>query len=243
MATRTSSVAPKPKANKQQNLTMIVVVVVAALVVAGLFIAFSLNNPGASSDIDYASIPQTRLADGGFVLGDPEAPVTIVEFADFLCPHCQDYKSTIDQFIEEFVVTGQARFEYRMYPTQGPNAIYAAQAAECAEILEPGSFWEAHDELFALASRGIRDERISRQLADSLDLNYSDLLLCIRDEAEQVQTDQALGSRSQVEGTPAVRIRYGDSAPQVIPGFDRGGPPLSVLRAQVVGAGALSQSN
>lgn len=231
----------KSSKKQPQNLTLIVTIVVVALVAAVVFIIFSMNNTGGSIN-DYEGIPQERLADGGFVLGDPDAPVTVVAFEDFLCPACQDYKPTVDRFIEEFVATGQARFEYRFFPTQGPNAIYAAQTAECADVQREGTFWRAHDELFAMASRGVRDERMSRELADNLDLNYSELLQCIRDDAEQYRIDQALGTRSQVSGTPAIRIRYGDSAPQIVPGFERGGMSFEALRNTVLGAAAISQA-
>ena len=58
----------------------------------------------------FADIPQSRTEDGAFVLGDPDAPVTIVEFADFMCPHCQAYQTTVNRFIEQYVATGQAKF-------------------------------------------------------------------------------------------------------------------------------------
>jgi protein-disulfide isomerase len=38
----------------------------------------------------FARLPQTRTADGGFVVGAADAPITIVEFADYACPHCQE---------------------------------------------------------------------------------------------------------------------------------------------------------
>gem|GEM_PF-6126817 len=40
----------------------------------------------------FASLPQSRTEDGGFVVGKPEAPITIVEFVDYACPHCQTYR-------------------------------------------------------------------------------------------------------------------------------------------------------
>src|SRR5689334_6670070 len=54
----------------------------------------------------YAAIPHSRTADGAFVLGDPNAPVSIIVFEDFTCPACQNYKPTMDSFVQNFVVTG-----------------------------------------------------------------------------------------------------------------------------------------
>src|SRR5690606_690163 len=104
----------------------------------------------------YEDIPQSRTEDGAFVLGDPDAPVTIVEFADFMCPHCQNYETTVHDFIEQYVTTGQARFEYRLYPIVHPTySVFTAQIAECADVQRDGAFWASHDLLYDLASDGL----------------------------------------------------------------------------------------
>src|SRR5690606_1092531 len=56
--------------------------------------------------LDISEIPQGRLEDGGFYIGEENAPIIIVEFADWACPHCQTYRAIMDQVIEEYVVTG-----------------------------------------------------------------------------------------------------------------------------------------
>ena len=55
--------------------------------------------PVDANVFDYSGIPQTRSDDGAFVLGEADAPITIVEFADFLCPHCQTYHATMQKVI------------------------------------------------------------------------------------------------------------------------------------------------
>lgn len=225
------------KSKQTQNLTIFVVIGLIAFVVAAAFIVLSNSNAGSeSADVDYSDIPQERLADGGFVLGNPNAPITLVEFADFFCPHCQTYKPTVNQFIEEFVATGQARFEYRMLPTSagGANSNFAARLAECANEMTDNGFWVAHDVLFDLASSGVRDE-IGRELASRLDLSFAELMECQQD-ATQYETDAALATRVGVSGTPAVRVRYGDSTPQTIQGYERGGAPIEALRGLVISA-------
>lgn len=105
---------------------------------------------------DFSAVPQLRTDDGGFVLGDPDAPVTIVEFSDYLCGHCQNYESVARQFIEEYVLTGQARFEYRFFPVIDQQwSPTLARMTECSELLAPGSFWKAHTIMFDLAAEGL----------------------------------------------------------------------------------------
>jgi protein-disulfide isomerase len=221
---------------QQQNMIIIVIIAVVAVIAAVAFIFLS-NNASRGSGVDYSTIPQERLADGGFILGNPDAPITVIEFADFACPHCQEYHETTSRFIREYVATGKARFEYRMFPVVDPTySLYTGQLAECSAELKPGSFWQAHDILFELGSRGRFNESTARTLADRLGLNYSQLLNCAQ-EATQVETDFQLGQSLGVQGTPAVMVRYGDSTPQWInfggQTLSRGAVPYNVLQAVV----------
>lgn len=223
---------------QQRTLFIVLGIAIVAVVAAGGAIFISSNRPIGPAR-DYSTIPQSRTEDGGFVLGSPDAPITIVAFEDFTCPHCQDYEETVHRFIDEYVVTGKARFEYRMYPIVHPTyAIYTAQIAECADELQPGSFWAAHDSIFGLASAN-RYEGIAREVANQLNLSYSDLLDCAR-QADQFETDQRLAQRLGVGGTPAVMVRYGDETPSWITyngrTYDRGAVPFEVLAAVVESA-------
>jgi len=171
---------------------------------------------GSDEEVTYSEIPQARTEDGAFVLGDPDVPITIIEFADFLCPHCQEYEPTIQRFIREYVATGKARLEFRSLPAVDPTySPIAARLAECSAELKPGSFWEAHDTLFDIAMRTRFGSESPRAFAEAMDLNYSDVLDCIR-EADQVTTDVELAQEMGVQGTPAIMVRYDDNEPEWI---------------------------
>ncbi len=161
-------------------------------------------------------IPTSRTEDGGFVLGRPDAPVTIVEFADFLCPHCQLYAPTIDRFVEEFVLTGKANLEFRMVGYVDPTySSLTARLAECAGTLEPGLFWRGHDVLFDIVGRGNFHTESAQTFATEMGLDYDALSECTA-SAAQVDTDMELARTLGVTGVPAVMVRYGDSQPQWI---------------------------
>ena len=159
---------------------------------------------------DYDSIPQARAADGAFILGDPQAPITVVEFADFLCPHCQTYHATMRQVIETHVVSGQARLEYRLFPVVDPYAsTLTANLVECAEILVPGSFWRAHDLMYELVSAGYSG-LTPFTFASRAGLNYNAMTACVNEQAEQVVADSELAQSTGVTGTPSILLRRAD---------------------------------
>ena len=77
----------------------------------------------------FAGIPQE-----GAILGDPNAPVTITEYADLRCPACKlfatDYSPTV---VDELVRTGKAKYEFRIWPILGTDSVLAAQAGIAAQ--------------------------------------------------------------------------------------------------------------
>lgn len=201
--------------NAQQRQLYIILGIVAVVVVA-FVVVLALGNQPTSAGIDYASIPQSRTEDGAFVLGFEDAPVTLIEFADWACPHCQDYHDTMNRFISEYVVTGRAKFEFRMFPTAGGQlSFFAGQVAECADDQRPGAFWEAHELMYRLATSGRYTEDIGRLVASELGLDFGTLLTC-SSEATQVTDDVAFGRAREVSGTPAIRVRYNDGDAEVL---------------------------
>ncbi|GEM_PF-378136 len=182
------------------------------LLVVMLF-AIPLTN---AQDSIYADIPMSRGDDGAFILGDPSADVKIIEFSDFLCPSCQDYKNTIDPFIEQFVATGQAQFEFRMIPIVNPNiSTFTGNLVECADIQSEGLFWEAHDVMFNIMSTvGYSNETVTT-FADELGLDETELALCAQ-TATQVATDGEYAREIGITGTPTIAVQFGDADPVVI---------------------------
>lgn len=191
---------------------------------------------------DYDDIPQMRGEDGAFILGDPDAPVTIIEFSDFLCPACQRYHETLRQLIHDYVATGQARFEYRMFPVIDAAASpLVASLVECSEDQLPGSFWRAHDLMFELVSAGFHG-LTHFTFASRAGLNYEELGVCINETANQVVVDSELAQELGVSSTPTLMLRYGDGDMEFILDQNgnpaRGGLPYFILETIVREANA-----
>ncbi|MCE2472392.1 MAG: thioredoxin domain-containing protein [Anaerolineae bacterium] len=183
---------------------------------------------------DYTGLSTFRRSDGAFVLGDPDAPLTIVAFEDFFCPHCQLYAETVRQFIDAYVRTGKANFEFRLYPLANPQySTTAAKVAECVAAQDLGQFWDAHDLLFQFAaSNNVSD--MAGSIAGLLALDAAALNDCL-DRSMQFLVDIHVGQMAGVSGTPAIRARDSEGELQVIYVGDqpqaRGGLPFDVLAA------------
>jgi predicted DsbA family dithiol-disulfide isomerase len=183
-------------------------------------------------------VEMTRAEDGAFVIGDEDAPVTLVLFTDFACQQCQSYRPAVSQFVETFVDTGLARLELRIFPTVGgEQTVLAGRAAECADVQSPGAFWQARELLYTYATSSRYDATLPEQLAQDLALDVNTLLRCL-DTAQQVERDIALGQELGVSGTPLVYIRYRDGSARFIR-FDgrtyrAGGPHFGILSAAVL---------
>lgn len=107
----------------------------------------ALSNPNAP--IPSATPTNIDVSKGPFpVMGNASAPVTIVEFADFQCPFCEQFFSqTESQIINDYVKTGKAKYIFQNYSFLGPDSDTLAQAALCAN--EQGKFWDFHNFIYS----------------------------------------------------------------------------------------------
>jgi protein-disulfide isomerase len=88
------------------------------------------------------------VSDTDFILGDPNAKVTIILYEDFQCPFCGRFFADTESTIRNtYVKDGTVRLVYRDFPFLGSESFKAAEAARCAA--EQGKFWEYHDYLYS----------------------------------------------------------------------------------------------
>lgn len=109
-----------------------------------LMLATPLCLVGTAQAADPAP-PRVTAAD--FVLGNPNAPVTVIEYGSFACPHCAEWEiGVFAAFKERYIDTGQVRFVFRDLPTQPvAEAIRSASIARCAA---PGRYFDVVHTLF-----------------------------------------------------------------------------------------------
>jgi protein-disulfide isomerase len=138
------------------------------------------------------------------IVGPADAPVTLVEYGDYECPHCGAAHPIVKLVLKDF--GDSIRFAFRHFPLSQihPNAEAAAESAEFAGA--HGRFWEMHDGIFENQDRlGLP---LLFALANALSLSEATLreALVNGTYAEKVKSDFLGGVRSGVNGTPSFFI-------------------------------------
>jgi len=144
-------------------------------------------------------------------IGPDNAPVTIVEFADFECPYCKRMADTLrkDLLPSE---GNNVRFVFRNYPLpMHPWAMVAAEMAECVTLQKPSEFWKVHDFLFEnqsqLTADSIRD-KITQFVAANVAIDQAQYRSCVDNDLAMgpVKKEMDLGQKLGVRGTPSIFI-------------------------------------
>jgi protein-disulfide isomerase len=150
------------------------------------------------------SILRTPVTPHDHISGPPEAPVTLVEYGDYECPHCGLAHPIVQLLQERF--RKQLRFVFRHFPLSQvhPNAEPAAETAEFAGAHD--RFWQMHDGLFENQER--LGPPLFFALADALELPTSELQVALSSGtyAPRVREHFLGGIRSGVNGTPTFFI-------------------------------------
>jgi protein-disulfide isomerase len=124
-------------------------VVLAIIAIAGVALLATVSQRPGTDTSGRPSITTTIPLDSLPARGKADAPVTVVEYADFQCPACGVFATTQEAgIVKDYVDTGKVRFVYHDFPLpQHANAIAAAEAARSAA--DQGAFWPYHDLLYA----------------------------------------------------------------------------------------------
>jgi len=194
-----------------------------AILIAGVIIAVAviytggknskLTNPKTEQAVQTGEkITKEKLAENvrpvsgkDHIIGNPTAPVKIIEFSDIQCPYCRQFHPTLQQAMEEYGKQGKVAWVYRHFPLVSihPLAMPAALASEC--VAEQGgndAFWTYLNKLFA---DGLTSEAQVRSTALSFKLDMTKFDDCLASEKykDLVQADIQNGLDSGTSGTPS----------------------------------------
>ena len=212
------------------NKKGVILGVIVIAIIAG--VAASLS---ASSD-ETVNLDMSRThgtistAMGSPILGDPSAPLTIVEFGDYQCHQCYNwFHNTKPAIFQDYVETGKANFVFVDLAFLGRDSPKAAQASYCAEDQE--MYWEYHDLLYIsqesrIDSGWANSERL-KAFAFSLGLDMELFESCLDSGkySKRVQYNSQQARDHGVRGTPGFFIVGPDGQQQI-----GGAQPYSVFK-------------
>ncbi|MCY4647040.1 MAG: thioredoxin domain-containing protein [Gammaproteobacteria bacterium] len=161
----------------------------------------------------------------GSELGDPDAPISVVEFGDYQCPGCAMFASGVKPLIElNLVNTGRAKFVFYDLPlAQHSNSFLASRASHCAG--DQDRFWDYHTTLFenqfSWASSG---DPVGNFVgyARALGMDEGAFRDCLNSDrhARRVSANLRLASALSLTSTPSVLVSRGSGAARRLPGND-----------------------
>jgi protein-disulfide isomerase len=154
------------------------------------------------------------LRNMGYNLGDPAAPVAVVEFSDFGCQYCGSFaRETFPALRDEFIATGKVQWKYIPYVLGiFPNGDRAAVAGECAAEQGESAFWKMHDMLYEnqreWKSEGSGARDLFARYATDLQLDRNHFLACYDSNrvAPDIARNNRLGQQLGVRATPTFFI-------------------------------------
>jgi protein-disulfide isomerase len=195
----------KQSARKRSGLStyaLIAGVVVVAVVVVALIVVLDQGTDSSQAGSDAVALEKSYGAD--------DAPVVVVEYADFQCPYCKQFAEGAEQQLkEDYADTGQVRFVFRHLAFIGDESTWAAEASECAN--EQDRFWDYHDKLFkeqAGENQGAFSQDNLKRFAAELGLDSEQFDECLDSGKyeSQVRDEFREAQRRRISSTPSILV-------------------------------------
>lgn len=164
----------------------------------------------------------------GVTKGDPNAPITIVEFADYQCPGCGSFALQVKPQIDlTYVQTGKAKFVYYDFPLLSIHAhsFLAARAGRCAN--DQGLFWEYQSEAFRNQATWVTHSDVMSDFVDfaaTVGADTGTFEACLKSDAhaDVVTANLRLAEELGLNGTPTIMISQGKGMARRLNSFDFG---------------------
>jgi protein-disulfide isomerase len=167
----------------------------------------------------------TLMSQGSPLLGNPTAPVTIIDFSDFQCYLCARYvKSTEPLINQTYIQSGKVALVFKHLPNRGFDSLGASLAAQCTN--DQGKFWHFHQLLYKnqkpIDSGWVSNDNLKELASQLSGLNIQQFEECLKNEKYKgfLESDLALASSFGFQDTPSFIIvnSKDGSNPQVLKG-------------------------
>lgn len=196
--------------SKKNSFFLPLSIVIAGVIIAGA-VLYDPNNDLSSRNAHNPSDASKKAAavleiGKAPVLGEAEAPITMIIYGDYQCPFCKNQIEEVEKRLrKEFVDTGKLKIAFKHFPLENihPNARPAAIAANCAYA--QNKFWQYHDELYKNQDQLSEKDFDFIALAGKLGLDKGIFASCLNDPVVDaaVTADLESGIGLGIRGTPA----------------------------------------
>jgi len=208
--------------NQRSSLAIPVAIVFGFALIAGA-ILFSGLGGSAAPAAPLADVPKEAVKadvrpidDTDYVRGNPNAPISVIEYSDYDCPFCKNFHDTMNTVMQEFGVGGKVAWTYRQFPLVQlhPNAPRISEAAYCVgELGGTDAFWKFSDLIFN--ERAVNEPTAMTRLpefAETAGVKRADFNSCLESGRHQarVQASLAEGAAAGAQGTPYSIVMVGD---------------------------------
>lgn len=197
---------------------------IAVGVVAGLFLAVYPEPENESKLLTKSNL----IENGSPILGNSNAPITILEWGDYQCTYCYRFhQSTLNTINLDFIQAGKVKLVFKDFPLNGPDSLLAAEASYCAE--DQDKYWEYHNELYKNWG-GERTGWITRmaldEFAQNINLELDEFNNCLDEKKYQnrVIAIHEFGKEIGIDATPSFLVFNDEKIIKI-----RGNQPLEVF--------------
>jgi protein-disulfide isomerase len=211
------------KARRKRRIWQVGATLAVAIVV--VIIALAVSSSGGSGG-KKPSRGDTRsttnlfngIAQSGITLGNPQAKVTVYEFADLQCPFCRQYtESVFPDLVNKYVKPGKVKMVWRNLTFIGPDSITAARAASASGA--QNKLWDFADLFYknqGTENTGYVTDKFIENIAKSADVDVAKMKA---DQSapfveQQLGEAQQQAQEFQINSTPSFLIQIGNGKPQ-----------------------------
>ena len=194
--------------------------------ISGLFLY------GISDDEEVLLSRENLIKNGSPMIGNPSSPISILEWGDYQCTFCYRFHtSSFNVILDEYINSGRANFVFKDFPLNGPDSVFAAEAAYCAE--DQGKYWQYHDELYTNwggEKTGWITVDSLNEFATTVDLEIDEFNSCINEHKyrQRVLELEKFGKEIGIDATPSFLIFNDEKIIKI-----RGNQPVDVFRKAI----------
>ena len=203
---------------------------VAILIIFAVISGFFLYVMSDNKDILLSR--ENLIKNGSPMIGDPAAPITILEWGDYQCTYCHRFHETsLNTILDEYVNSGKVNLVFKDFPLNGPDSVLAAEAAYCAGDQE--KYWKYHDELYTNWG-GERTGWITmdslNKFASTVNLEIDEFDSCLNEHKykQKVLELEKFGKDIGIDATPSFLVINDEKVIKI-----RGNQPIDVFRKAI----------